>query len=130
MATETLPQTTISVELLPDGETPVISSRDVARHFQKKHSGILRDIDRIRSILPKSFNERNFAPVATAFTANRKKKVILSEAKNPSSNSVHSSRIFLQRPPDSGIPPGKGGPPYVRSETPRNLSAQRAISPI
>jgi hypothetical protein len=61
MATETLPQTTISVEFLPDGQTPVISSRDVALHFQKKHKDILRDIDRIKSMSPKEFTERNFA---------------------------------------------------------------------
>ena len=43
------------------GSLPAVLSLDVARHFQKKHSDILRDIDRLRSILPKSFVERNFA---------------------------------------------------------------------
>ena len=43
-----------------NGETPVVSSLDVARHFQRRHSHILRDIDRLRSILPKSFCEPNF----------------------------------------------------------------------
>lgn len=43
-----------------NGETPVVSSLDVARHFQRRHSHILRDIDRLRSILPKSFREPNF----------------------------------------------------------------------
>lgn len=43
---------------------PAINSKDMALHFQKKHKDVLRDIDRIRSMCPKSFNERNFAPVA------------------------------------------------------------------
>jgi Rha family phage regulatory protein len=62
MATETLPQTTISVEFLPDGQTPVVSSLDVARHFQKKHKHVLDEIRRIQSIAPKSFTEPNFRP--------------------------------------------------------------------
>lgn len=49
----------IHIEFLND-ETPVVSSLDVARHFQRRHSHILRDIDRLRSILPKSFCEPNF----------------------------------------------------------------------
>lgn len=48
----------IHIEFLND-ETPVVSSLDVARHFQRRHSHILRDIDRLRSILPKSFCEPN-----------------------------------------------------------------------
>ncbi len=43
-----------------NGETPVVSSLDVARHFQRRHSHILRDIDRLRSMLPKSFTASNF----------------------------------------------------------------------
>ena len=39
---------------------PAVSSRDVALHFQKKHQHILRDIDRIRSQVPKIFFETNF----------------------------------------------------------------------
>ncbi|MDR1946526.1 MAG: Rha family transcriptional regulator, partial [Desulfovibrio sp.] len=62
MATETLPQTTISVEFLPDGETPTVSSLEVARHFQKKHKHVLDEIKRIQSITPKSFSEPNFRP--------------------------------------------------------------------
>ena len=46
-----------------NNETPVVLSTDVARHFQRRHSHILRDIDRLRSILPKSFNAPNFGPV-------------------------------------------------------------------
>lgn len=42
---------------------PTCLSTDVARHFQKKHLHILRDIDRIRSLCPASFNESNFGLV-------------------------------------------------------------------
>jgi Rha family phage regulatory protein len=37
-----------------------VSSKDIARHFQKKHAHVLRDIDRIRSMVPKNFYESNF----------------------------------------------------------------------
>lgn len=39
---------------------PAVISTEVARHFQKRHHHILRDIDRLRSMLPKSFSETNF----------------------------------------------------------------------
>lgn len=42
------------------GAAPAVLSTDVARHFQKKHCHVLREIDRLRSILPKSFHESNF----------------------------------------------------------------------
>ena len=42
------------------GSTPAVLSIEVARHFQKRHTNILRDIDRLRSILPKSFTAPNF----------------------------------------------------------------------
>jgi Rha family phage regulatory protein len=41
---------------------PAVSSREIALRFQKKHKEILRDIDRICSMCPESFTERNFAP--------------------------------------------------------------------
>lgn len=41
-------------------ETPVVSSLDVALHFQKQHTHVLRDIDKMRSNLPKEFNASNF----------------------------------------------------------------------
>ena len=44
------------------GPAPAVLSTDVARHFQKRHTHILRDIDRLRSILPKSFTAPNFGP--------------------------------------------------------------------
>lgn len=53
---------TIHIDFL-NGQTPVVSSLDVARHFQRRHSHILRDIDRLRSILPKSFFGPNFGPI-------------------------------------------------------------------
>ena len=40
--------------------TPVVSSLDVAKHFQKRHTHILREIERLRSICPKTFTEPNF----------------------------------------------------------------------
>lgn len=42
------------------GAAPAVLSTDVARHFQRRHSHVLREIDRLRSILPKSFTEPNF----------------------------------------------------------------------
>ncbi|MDE6735386.1 MAG: Rha family transcriptional regulator [Desulfovibrio sp.] len=39
---------------------PAVLSTEVARHFQKRHHHILRDIDRLRSICPKSFHATNF----------------------------------------------------------------------
>ncbi len=48
------------IRFLSIGSMPAVLSTDVARHFQRRHSHILRDIDRLRSILPKSFCEPNF----------------------------------------------------------------------
>lgn len=48
----------ISVQSL--GAAPAVLSTEVARHFQKKHSHVLRDIDRLCSILPESFHALNF----------------------------------------------------------------------
>ncbi|MGE9985710.1 Rha family transcriptional regulator [Desulfovibrio sp. SGI.169] len=42
------------------GAAPAVLSTEVARHFQKRHTHILREIDRLRSILPKSFTAPNF----------------------------------------------------------------------
>jgi len=46
---------------LVDGK-PMVSSREVALRFQRKHKDVLRDIERIISMCPKSFTGRNFAP--------------------------------------------------------------------
>ena len=40
---------------------PVVSSLDVAEHFGKRHSDVLRAIKNLK--IPKDFNGRNFAPV-------------------------------------------------------------------
>ena len=42
------------------GSTPAVLSTEVARHFQRRHQHILRDIDRIMSMCPKSFTATNF----------------------------------------------------------------------
>ena len=62
---------TIHIDFL-NGQTPVVSSLDVARHFQRRHSHILRDIDRLRSILPKSFTAPNFGLSEYTDTTGRK----------------------------------------------------------
>ena len=48
------------IHFLSIGSMPAVLSSDVARHFQRRHSHVLRDIDRLCSILPKSFREPNF----------------------------------------------------------------------
>lgn len=50
-----------AIALTPDAQgRPTCLSTDVARHFQKKHNHVLRDIERIRSQVPKIFFESNF----------------------------------------------------------------------
>ena len=50
-----------AIALTPDAQgRPTCLSTDVALHFQKKHLHILRDIDRLKSLLPNSFTESNF----------------------------------------------------------------------
>ncbi len=48
------------IHFLSIGAAPAVLSTDVARHFQRRHSHVLREIDRLRSILPQSFREPNF----------------------------------------------------------------------
>ncbi|WP_298032512.1 Rha family transcriptional regulator [uncultured Desulfovibrio sp.] len=48
----------ISVQSL--GAAPAVLSTEVARHFQKRHSHVLRDIERICSVLPADFTGSNF----------------------------------------------------------------------
>jgi Rha family phage regulatory protein len=55
------PQDLISVDFL-DESTPVVSSRDVAHHFQKEHKHILDGIKLIQSMAPESFTGPNFRP--------------------------------------------------------------------
>ena len=52
---------TDDIRFLSIGSLPAVLSTEVAKNFQKKHSDVLREIDRLRSILPKTFVERNFA---------------------------------------------------------------------
>ena len=84
MAEQSLSQLTPSVKSgnlvhidFLNNETPVVSSLDVARHFQRRHSNILRDIDRLRSILPKSFNELNFGRVEITDAKGEKRRAYL-----------------------------------------------------
>lgn len=50
-----------AIALSPDAQgRPTCLSTDVALHFQKKHLHVLRDIDRIISLLPRAFTESNF----------------------------------------------------------------------
>lgn len=46
----------------PEGK-PMVSSRDMALRFQKKHKHILEEIRRIQSMVPKDFYEPNFRPI-------------------------------------------------------------------
>lgn len=48
------------IHFLSIGSAPAVLSTEVARNFQKNHAHVLREIDRLRSILPKSFVESNF----------------------------------------------------------------------
>lgn len=69
MATEIVSQDTpfvkdnslIRVDFIND-ETPVVSSLDVARHFQKKHKHVLEEIRKIISNTPEPFTGPNFRP--------------------------------------------------------------------
>ena len=48
------------IHFLSIGSMPAVLSTEVVRHFQRRHSHVLRDVDRLCSILPKSFREPNF----------------------------------------------------------------------
>lgn len=70
MATANVPQkapfvkenTLIRMDFLND-ETPVVSSLDVSRHFQKKHKHVLEEIRKILANTPESFYGPNFRPI-------------------------------------------------------------------
>ena len=51
---------TDDIRFLSIGTLPAVLSTEVARNFQRNHAHVLREIDRLRSILPKSFVESNF----------------------------------------------------------------------
>lgn len=63
MATENIANPLVVVQFLPD-RSPVISSRDMAAHFQKKHKHILEEIKRTQTITTKEFSEPNSRPSA------------------------------------------------------------------
>ena len=73
----------LSASVVPDirfhtlGAAPAVLSTEVARHFQRRHSHILREIDRLRSILPKSFNAPNFGPVELPDAKGEKRRAFL-----------------------------------------------------
>jgi Rha family phage regulatory protein len=50
------------VSILTSNGKAVVSSRELALRFQKKHKNILQEIERIRSMTPKKFTELNFQP--------------------------------------------------------------------
>lgn len=47
-----------------DEKTPVVSSRDVARHFGKQHKNILQQIQEIKSVIDEDSFRLNFQPQA------------------------------------------------------------------
>ena len=57
---EKSPQTLVSLELLPDGTTPVVSSLRLAEHFEIRHHHVMRDIKAVLQKVPESFRETNF----------------------------------------------------------------------
>ena len=57
---EKSPQTLVSLELLPDGTTPVVSSLHLAEHFEIRHRHVMRDIRAILDKIPPEFTESNF----------------------------------------------------------------------
>ena len=63
MATENIANSAVSVEFLSDGQTPVVSSLDVARHFGVKHKNVLRDIAILLHKLPESGHGLKFEPM-------------------------------------------------------------------
>lgn len=83
MAVKTVSQNTSIVKESNDirfhslGSAPAVLSTEIARHFQKRHSHILREIDRLRSILPKSFNAPNFGLVEQPDAKGEKRRAYL-----------------------------------------------------
>lgn len=73
----------LSASVVPDirfhtlGAAPAVLSTEVARHFQRRHSHILREIDRLSSILPKSFTAPNFGLSEYVDSSGRKVRAYL-----------------------------------------------------
>lgn len=51
---------------------PFCLSTDISSHFQKKHQHVLRDIDRLISLLPTDFTASNFGPSEYTDSTGRK----------------------------------------------------------
>lgn len=60
MAQEKVTKALVSVEFLPDSQTPVVSSLQLAEHFGIKHAHVLRDIRAIQRKAPEIFSQSNF----------------------------------------------------------------------
>jgi phage regulator Rha-like protein len=58
-----LPATATGIIQMIDGQ-PMISSKDLAVLFQKKHKHVLGEIERLRSFLPAAVNGPNFRPIS------------------------------------------------------------------
>ena len=73
MAQSTITESAVSLNVNPSAPTgpvlkivngvPMVSSREVADHFGKRHADLIRSIAAIIRNAPESFNERNFALV-------------------------------------------------------------------
>ena len=68
---------TDDIHFLSIDSAPAVLSVDVARNFQRQHSHVLREIDRLRSILPKSFNASNFGRVDIPDAKGEKRRAYL-----------------------------------------------------
>ena len=83
MAENSLSQTAPSPQGVRDiqfralGTAPAVLSTDVARDYQQKHSRILREIDRIRSLLPKDFTARNLGRTGYTDASGRRRPAYL-----------------------------------------------------
>lgn len=53
---------TLTVQVSLVNGKPIVSSRDIALRFQRKHKTVLQDIARIISMCPKYFTGQNFLP--------------------------------------------------------------------
>ncbi len=52
----------------------MLTTLDAAKGMQRKHSKLMRDIDRVRSILPPEFAETAFTPDAQTSAAGKRQR--------------------------------------------------------
>ena len=52
----------------------MLTTLDAAKGMQRKHSKLMRDIDRVRSILPPEFAETAFTPDAQTSSAGKRQR--------------------------------------------------------